>query len=251
MRERASARKRRRASALRSVPRALPRRVDATYARAVKLTARDLLSCLDGGEGTRIEFKRRLPRDDRAARTLCAFANTRGGLLIVGVTDLGRVHGVHRPDEVTGRLVRLAGEMLAPAVRVEVQTIDVEGPRVVACSVPFSKQRPHAVLTSEGAREYVVRVGASNRVADGPTLAALRLARRPGRGLSPLELEILAWVEAHVRGSTHPGGTATVARFAKLHNVGEIRARRAFVRLEGLGLLLGHGAGRARIFTRP
>ena len=52
-------------------------------------------------------------------------------------------------------------------------------------------------------------------------------------------------------GSRHPGGSATCARYARAHNLGESRVRRAFVRLEGLGLLLGHGAGRARIFARP
>ena len=71
---------------------------------AVNLSAQDLLSCMVKGEGTRLEFKRRLPRDEKAARTLCAFANTRGGLLIVGVTDRGRVHGVHHPAEVGDKL---------------------------------------------------------------------------------------------------------------------------------------------------
>ena len=217
----------------------------------MNLSAHDLHSCISKGEGTRIEFKRRLPRDERAARTLCAFANTRGGLLLVGVTDHGRLHGVHRPEEVAERVRGLAVERLEPPVAVEVQVVEVEGPRVVACSVPFSKVRPHAVLATDGEREFVVRVGASNRIADGPTLAALRLGRRSRRDLAPLEEQVLAWVLHHAKSSAHPGGTATVARFARLHNLGEARARRAFVRLEGLGLLIGHGAGRARIFTHP
>ena len=217
----------------------------------MNLSAHDLLSCMSKGEGTRIEFKRRLPRDERAARTLCAFANTRGGLLLVGGTDRGRVHGVHHPEVVGERVRELAGRLLDPGLCIEVQIVDVHGPRVVACSVPFSRERPHALILPEGAREFVVRVGASTRIADGPTLSALRLERRPRRGLSPLELEILAWVERQSRSAAHPGGTATVARFAKLHNIGEVRARRAFVRLVGLGLLIGHGAARARIFTHP
>jgi DNA-binding IclR family transcriptional regulator len=46
-----------------------------------------------------------------------------------------------------------------------------------------------------------------------------------------------------------PGGTATVARFARLHNLSEARARRLFVKLESHGLLVGHGSGRARIYN--
>jgi hypothetical protein len=217
----------------------------------VNLTPLEILSSLSKGEGTRIEFKRRLPRDDRAARTLCAFANTRGGLLLIGVTDQGRVHGVHHPEIVTQKIVELTQTWIAPALAVELQVVEVHGPRVVACSVPFSKERPHAVLTLEGARQFLVRVGASNREADGPTLQALRLSRRTRRGLSPLEESVLEWVGRHTHPVKQPGGTATVARFAKLHNLSEARARRMFVKLEGLGLLVGHGAGRTRIFTAP
>lgn len=217
----------------------------------MNLSADDLLSCLRKGEGPRVEFKRRLPRDERAARTLCAFANTRGGLLLVGVTDRGRVHGLHHPDEVSERIRELGASLLAPALRVDLQVVEVHGPRVVACSVPFSRERPHAVVLPDGERQFLVRVGSSNRIADGPTLAALRLAKRVRRGATSLETSILAWVGSQTRNPTHPGGSATVARFARQANVSENRARRAFVKLESVGLLVGHGSGRARIFVCP
>ncbi len=218
---------------------------------AVNLSASDLLSCVQKGEGPRVEFKRRLPRDERAARTLCAFANTRGGLLIVGVTDRGRVHGLHRPDEVSDRLHALGEGFLAPALRVEVQVVDVHGPRVVACSVPFSKERPHAVLLPGGERQFLVRVGSSNRIADGATLSALRNGKLARRGATSFEASILAWVTTQSRNGALPGGSATVARFARQANVSENRARKAFVKLESLGLLVGHGSGRARVFVCP
>jgi predicted HTH transcriptional regulator len=214
----------------------------------VKLTPEDVLLSLRKGEGTRREFKRMLPLDGKAGRTLCAFANTRGGLLLVGVTDRRRVHGVHRADDVIARLHEVAQRELEPVLAVELQVVEVHGPRVVACSVPLSKERPHALLLPDGRREVVIRVGASNRIAEGPTLEALRGQRRARKNLTPLDERILEWVERDARRSDHPGGTATVARFARLHNLGEGRTRRAFIKLERLGLLVGYGSGRARIF---
>jgi len=216
----------------------------------VKLTADDVLRRAEEGEGTRIEFKRVLPRPDRAARTLCALANTRGGLLLVGVTDGGRIHGVHRPEAVTGELARISRELVRPALPIATQVVPVGGPRVVACSVPRSRSRPHAVLLERGGLEILVRVGASNRVADGPTLEALRRGRSRG-GASRLEGEIVAWVREQRQPRSRPAGGATVLRFASARNVGEARARRAFVRLERRGLLVAHGTGRSRVYTAP
>lgn len=224
-------------------------RLPSVRSHDVNLTAFQVVSSLGKGEGLRVEFKRLLPRDERAARTLCAFANTRGGLLLVGVTDRGRVHGVHRPEEVEERIHLLSRTWIEPALTVELQVVEVHGPRVVACSVPFSRVRPHAVLLPDGDRQFVVRVGASNRVADGPTLSALRTTRVNRRGLTELEESILAWVRHHGPTPRIPGGTATVPRFARLHNLSEARTRRLFVKLESLGLLVGHGAGRARIYN--
>lgn len=200
------------------------------------------------GEGTRLEFKRRLPREERTARTLVAFANTRGGLLLVGITDRGRVHGVHHPQAVCEALLRIGRLLVEPELALELQVMSVRGPAVVACSVPCSRERPHALLQPDGERIFLVRVGASNRPAEGPTLRALGHAGRSARGLLPLEQSALEWVALQSRSARQPGGSATVARFARALNVGEARARRAFVRLEMLGLVVGHGAGRARIF---
>lgn len=217
----------------------------------MNLTSDNVLLCVEKGEGTRVEFKRKLPRDERAARTLCAFANTRGGLLLVGVTDHRSIHGVHRPEEVCDKLVELSTRWLRPLLRVQLQIVEVRGPSIVACSVPFSRERPHAVLAPDGGEEFLVRVGASNRVADGQTLRALRRDRRSPRGLTAFEQTILEWVRRQKPMPSHPGGHATVARFAHTHNVSEARARRSFVKLESLGILLGHGGGRARIFITP
>lgn len=214
----------------------------------MKLSEHDVISCMLRGEGTRLEFKRRLPREERTARTLVAFANTRGGLLLVGITDRGRVHGVHHPESICDALLRIARELVEPELALELQVLAVRGPAIVACSVPWSRERPHALLQPGGERLFLVRVGASNRPAEGPTLRALGHAGRSTRALLPLERSALEWVALQSRGARQPGGTASVARFARALNVGEGRARRAFVRLEMLGLLVGHGAGRARIY---
>lgn len=204
------------------------------------------------GEGRGLEFKRGLPRDERLARTLCAFANTRGGLLLVGVEDDGRIVGAPRPRESAQAIRRIARECLSPPLQPEVTLVRCEEGTVVVARIAVSRERPHSVLHGERDDEVVVRVGSSNRVAKGATLAALRAQRSASRPRNDLERQILTWVAERIRRSGVPGGDATPMSFGKAHNIGVQRARKAFVRLERDGLLVAHGrTGSARIYGLP
>ena len=46
------------------------------------------------GEGRELEFKTRVPAPQKMAKTVCAFANTRGGHIVVGVMDDGEIVGI-------------------------------------------------------------------------------------------------------------------------------------------------------------
>jgi len=215
----------------------------------VNPTPEELSALIAGREGKRLEFKRGLPGPAKVARTLAAFANTRGGLLLVGVGDRGELVGAPRPRETMERLRAVAAERLEPPLEVQVSVVTLQEKRIVCCSVPLSHRRPHAALDDEGERAIVMRVGASNRVASGAALAALRAQRSGGAGLDALQRAILVWVERVAR--VRPGEDATVAGFARAHNVGVQRARRAFTQLELAGRLVAHGTGARRAYAVP
>jgi len=217
----------------------------------VNLSESELRHHIASGEGKDREFKRGLPRDEKLARTLCAFANTRGGMLLVGVNDNGSLYGVSRPKEVMSRIRSVGRNLLEPAIEVSTTSLRLEGLTIVAAQVAASLARPHAVLHRDDEREVVVRVGASNRRAKGATLHALRNGNARKRGLDPLEARVLNWVEASNWGARDPGGDATPLAFSKAFNIGLQRARRTFVRLERDGFLVGHGLGNKRVYGRP
>lgn len=56
-----------------------------------------LEALVESGEGQDIEFKNTLPKDKgdkEFVETVCAFANTNDGIIVVGVSDQGIIHGV-------------------------------------------------------------------------------------------------------------------------------------------------------------
>lgn len=216
-----------------------------------RLDSDGLAELLAEGEGRRLEFKEGFSNPEKLARTLAAFANTRGGVLVIGVDDAGRVRGVPRPDEVSRELALAAREAVDPPLELEPRTLALDGKRVVVASIELSKRRPHAVLHSNGEREIVVRVGASNRRADGAAKRAIELDRRDARGLTPLEKQILAWIGAQAPKGDGAAARADVSGFAKARNIGAQRARRAFIALEHRGLIVGYGSGARRAYALP
>ena len=46
------------------------------------------------GESQTVEFKTRLPKGDDIARIIVSFANTAGGILVIGVDDKGKIVGI-------------------------------------------------------------------------------------------------------------------------------------------------------------
>ncbi|MCK6447529.1 MAG: ATP-binding protein [Planctomycetes bacterium] len=216
-----------------------------------RLDSDGLAELLAEGEGRRLEFKEGFSNPEKLARTLAAFANTRGGVLVIGVDDAGRVRGVPRPDEVRRELAAAARDAVDPPLELEPRTLELDGKRVVVATIELSKRRPHAVLHASGEREIVVRVGASNRRAEGAAKRALELDRRHAGGLAPLEKNILAWIGALTPKGDGAASRADVASFAKARNVGVQRARRAFIALERRGLIVGYGSGSRRAYALP
>jgi hypothetical protein len=101
-----------------------------------------------GGESQRVELKEGLPQGSELAKDLTAFANSGGGVLIVGVTDNGELAGL-RPadaDVAVSRMGEVAASALPNLVHVRKGHVD-EG--WLAWAVVESAEEP--VVTAEGA----------------------------------------------------------------------------------------------------
>ena len=133
-----------------------------------------LESMLCRAEGKRLEFKRDLSSPKGVLRTLAAFANTSGGILLVGVADDRSVKGV--PDVLAEeeRLANLISDGLTPRLVPNIEVIAWRRTQVLAVEVYPSAQRPHHVRAEGFPAGAYVRVGSSNRPADAALLSEMR-----------------------------------------------------------------------------
>ena len=59
----------------------------------------DILNSIDAGEGRRVEFTRGLGDGAKVCKAICAFANTEGGVIVLGVDNERRIVGVREGAE--------------------------------------------------------------------------------------------------------------------------------------------------------
>ena len=125
---------------------------------------------IDLQESETIEFKRQWT--DRALEDLAAFANTRGGTLLIGVRKDGEIVGAPTDDREIQRIANLITSYLgiAPSIRV----VEMEGRKVLEIRV-----EPAQGLVTYGGR-YLRRVGSTNRDFP-PEELARHLLERSGR----------------------------------------------------------------------
>jgi Predicted transcriptional regulator containing an HTH domain and an uncharacterized domain shared with the mammalian protein Schlafen len=114
------------------------------------------LKQIEQGEHTQQEFKFRIDSSREIAQTLCAFANTEGGILWVGVKDNGKISGCN-PEEEFHMIFGAARLYCFPEVKINASVLILHGKQVLKCEVPFSDLRPHFARLDEKKKLAFIR----------------------------------------------------------------------------------------------
>lgn len=207
------------------------------------MTLLDLKRLAAMGEGTRLEFKNRVPRASRIAREVVALANTEGGRVLVGVDDDGSVVGVKDIDEEAYALREALDQLVDPPLDVVMLRVRVSKRReVLVVDVPASHERPHFLLPDPlGDADQSGRKTAFVRVADASveaSRAAVDLMKADRRGDSVAftfgdnERRLLEFLDLHER--------ITVREYGRMTRIPPWRASKTLVTLVRAGILALH-----------
>jgi len=127
------------------------------------------LDLIAQGEGPSVEFKAEQVRPEKIAREIVALANTRGGTIVVGVTNGGIIEGVSDIKQWEERIANIVRHSVIPSINIGFFSIKVEDKDVVAVIVSKGRDKPYQ--TTDG--KYYVRVGSTNRIATQSELLRL------------------------------------------------------------------------------
>lgn len=180
------------------------------------------------GEHTRLEFKRQLSAPSRIARTLAAFANTSGGILLIGVADNGRIVGVASEGKEVEKIEEATDQLIEPALAVSYETLSPDGRKVLVVTILESTEKPHYLINDAGQRTIYVRAKdksvPTNKLIITPDMANRELLK------SPMARTLIQYLRKH--------DFITADRFAKLINISVYRAGKLLRQLAERGLLI-------------
>ena len=110
------------------------------------------------GEGASLEFKRKAAFPEKIIREMIAFANTKGGIVLIGIGDDGSLAGLKHPEDEL-HVMKEALKKVRPSLNYKVTIIPIGNSRtVIQYEIPESKRKPHYILGENKMKESFVRV---------------------------------------------------------------------------------------------
>ncbi len=198
---------------------------------------------LVAGESNILDFKQTVASAAKIAKTMVSFANTHGGILLIGVRDNKSISGVKSEDE-KYMLDMAASFYCRPEIKIEIAEWIVEGKMVLEAKIPNGKDKPYYAKGEDGKWWVYVRVNDNSLLASKTTVDFMhRVADEKGTNLTigKLEKGILAFMEGNTK--------TTLAEICKKFNIGRYRASKILVNLMAVQLIRSHTTEKTEFFT--
>ncbi len=201
----------------------------------------DLFQLVKSGESATVEFKQQFPTHPKIAKEMIAFANSKGGVLIFGIKDNGKIIGVDSEKEITNLVTETAKDYCEPPIKINIEYFEFKGKEIVVVQINESDKKPHRIqdynekMDLNTAQVYV-------RVNDKSVPASkemIRLLRNQTSG-KPLVKYRVGDDEKKAFEYLERNETITVKELSDYANISKRRASRALVKLVRAGLLFLH-----------
>ena len=128
----------------------------------------DLKQRITQGENATAEFKENFDRE--VIETAAAFANTNGGVILIGVSDQREIRGITVGKETLRDVSNRISQATEPRVVLEIESVDMEGKSVLLIRIAECRIKPISV---KGV--CYRRVGNSNRVMSPQEIVQMHL----------------------------------------------------------------------------
>ena len=128
------------------------------------MTEEKVKQLIQSGENSTVEFKRDSLSPDKLAKEIVAFANLKGGTLLLGVEDDGTVSGVSRENLSEWVFDTVIGRYVHPLLLPYYEEVELEGKTVAILDIPQGNAKPYVVRRNDREEAYI-RLGSVTKLA--------------------------------------------------------------------------------------
>lgn len=199
------------------------------------------LELLQLGEGLTIEFKRTVDSPYKIAKTITSFANTSGGILLIGISDNREATGIVSELRELSKLERASSLLVEPELLIRCKIVTFGQKKILRVEVDESEQKPHFAINEKGQKIIYIRAKdksvPTNRLmlpGEGDPITDKLLTSRPVK-------KIIQYLKQN--------DTLTEKELSQLINVSDKRAAKMLVELENVGILLARRSGKSALYS--
>jgi len=196
------------------------------------------------GEGVMLDFKKTINNTGKIAKSLVAFANNKGGKLLVGVADDGSIKGVKSEEEEKYMILTSAHQFCKPAIEPNFEEIYVDDKLVLVVNIPESDTKPHYALDEQNKWWAYIRIDDKSVLASKIILEVLKNDYKDKGVLisySDNEKKLLQYLEENEK--------ITLKEFSKLMRSSYRKAQKILVNLILTNVIKSHTTEREEYFT--
>ncbi len=200
-----------------------------------------LRDIIEEGENFHVEFKLKFSSVEKIAKEMMAFANTKGGVLIFGVDDDGKLIGLESEKTESELIRQAAKDYCEPPLEYIEEFINLDNRELVVITVPESHLKPHRLQDYE--KEFDINKALVYvRVNDKSVQASKEMIRvlKANTAGTALKKYTIGDVERTVFTYLEKNEYITVTQLTELANISYRRAGRTLVKLIRAGLLMIH-----------
>jgi predicted HTH transcriptional regulator len=205
--------------------------------------ANHILQLIVKGESELLDFKKTISSSSKIAKTLSAFANHKGGRLLIGVNDNKTISGVKSEDE--KYMLDLAAHFYCkPEIDIEIIEWELGKKVVIEAIIPEGKNKPYYAKDDDGKWWVHIRVKDQSLLASKVVVDVLRRNSSTQGTLikySRHEDSLLKHLEKNDR--------ITLKEVCKLLNISRWRAQKMLVNLVSAGIIRSHTTEKTEFYT--
>jgi hypothetical protein len=203
---------------------------------------RYLKKLIEGGENQRLDFKYCVSDSRKIARTLSAFANTDGGILLIGVRDNGSIAGIRSDEEYY--MVDTAAELFCrPKISYKIKQHQIGVKTILEVEVIKGVQKPYQAKGEDGRWLSYFRHHDQNLLANRVLLQVWRKTER-GSGV----LVKFGKAENFLMEYLTQNGSITFSKFRKIAHITVHRAEMILANLIIFKVLLMNASEKGIVY---